>query len=276
MLGKDYSIMSKLIDLSGKRFGKLTIIQRLGTHVATGGQKFPTWECLCDCGNKVIATGSCLRSGHTTSCGCKNLTEDLTGRRINKLVVMKRMPNTKKGVLWKCKCDCGKEVTLYAQSLRRGQKSCGCHDHAKHGGVRKGIQSKEYSAWAQAKQRCCNSSNKGYKNYGGRGIRMSEEWFHDFGAFLRDMGPAPSPNHSIERINVNGDYCKENCCWLLKELQPRNTRSTKLNMAIAEEIRQVYAQGNVSYSQLEQKYGVCKSSISQVIRYLIWIPKELV
>jgi len=84
----------------------------------------------------------------------------------------------------------------------------------------------EYKSWLHAKDRCYNTACKAYYLYGARGIGMDPEWRNDFMAFIRDMGRKPSPEHSLDRINTNGDYCKENCRWATTVQQVRNRRST--------------------------------------------------
>lgn len=81
----------------------------------------------------------------------------------------------------------------------------------------------EYEIWLGMIYRCENPNHKHYRHYGGRGIVVCAAW-QDFKTFLADMGPRPSPRHSLERIDVNGPYCKENCEWILKRDQPLNTR----------------------------------------------------
>lgn len=83
-----------------------------------------------------------------------------------------------------------------------------------------------YRIWQLMIQRCHNSKNTGYCRYGNRGIAVCKEWRSSFLAFLRDMGPRPSPRHSIDRINNDGDYCKDNCQWATASQQSRNTRRT--------------------------------------------------
>lgn len=82
----------------------------------------------------------------------------------------------------------------------------------------------EYRVWNNLKNRCTNPNVPGYENYGGRGIKVCDEWI-EFSNFIRDMGKRPTVNHSIERINNDGDYCKENCKWATKSDQVRNRRS---------------------------------------------------
>lgn len=80
-----------------------------------------------------------------------------------------------------------------------------------------------YRTWESMLGRCYTKSATGYHNYGGRGIRVCDEWRHDFLAFLRDMGNRP-PGHELDRIDVNGHYCKENCRWITRRENLKNKR----------------------------------------------------
>jgi hypothetical protein len=84
----------------------------------------------------------------------------------------------------------------------------------------------EYTAWVDMRRRCNNSSNRSFSDYGGRGIKISTEW-NDFSAFLKDMGQRPSSGHSLDRIDNDGNYCKENCKWSTKTEQANNKRSNR-------------------------------------------------
>lgn len=120
-------------DLTGERFGRLTVIKKTDERISNR----IVWLCKCDCGNEVKATSSHLLSGRTTSCGCAREGVnriDLTGRRFGRLVVLgstkKRSGNS---VVWHCRCDCGSEVDVSAARLRGGQtKSCGCFSSEVH------------------------------------------------------------------------------------------------------------------------------------------------
>lgn len=117
--------MSRLVDLTDQKFGKLTVIKRYGSS-DTG---HITWLCRCDCGNEAIVRGVDLTRGHTIGCHCqmKNLIDE-TGNRYGKLTVIERALNEKNSnVMWRCLCDCGRETIVGSSSLRSGgTKSCGC------------------------------------------------------------------------------------------------------------------------------------------------------
>lgn len=136
-----------------------------------------------------------------------------------------------------CKCSCGNLHTTDFQALKKGKViSCGCYNKeliskraTKHGlSTINRKKSSEYVTWLSMKHRCNNINNKSYCHYGGRGITVCDEWNNNFPKFLEDMGEKPSKEHSIERIDVNKGYCKENCKWILKTEQPKNTRTTIL------------------------------------------------
>ncbi len=125
---------AQLVDLTGKRFGKLIVLSRASDHVLPGGNHKPAWNCKCDCGNNIIATSEHLTSGMTTSCGCyaleyrsKRYTEDLTNKRFGHLIALERVSKPGKRVKWKCICDCGTVCEVLAICLKReNTQSCGC------------------------------------------------------------------------------------------------------------------------------------------------------
>lgn len=113
----------------------MVVLGRKGTYRSSSGRNYsPTWECRCDCGKKTVVSGSSLRTGNTSSCGClKTEGEDETGNRFGSLVVVEPVEDSRRGAFWRCKCDCGGEAVVKGASLRYGKtKSCGCST-LKHG-----------------------------------------------------------------------------------------------------------------------------------------------
>ncbi len=96
----------------------------------------------------------------------------------------------------------------------------------RHGGARRRDRSAEYGIWRGMIRRCRDPRNNAWAHYGGRGITVCDEWAESFGAFMRDVGPRPTPNHSLERVNNDGSYCKSNCRWATKIEQANNKRTS--------------------------------------------------
>lgn len=168
--------MARLMDLTGQRFGRLTVIERVKRE--KGEQGSALWRCKCDCGNETISTSQALRNGRAKSCGC------------------------------------------YAKEVRKQLST-------KHGGHKERL----YGVWQDMKRRCESSYCASYKNYGGRGISVCDEWRDDYKAF-RAWAFANGYNESetrgkceLDRIDVNGNYCPENCRWTTHAEQCRNKRN---------------------------------------------------
>lgn len=136
--------MSKKLNLKGKRFGKLVVLEE------TDQRKYGrvVWKCQCDCGNMAYATSTQLISGKRTSCGCNNAAIDITNKRFGKLVAIKPIGKDKYGYTqWLCKCDCGNEITYSISVLQKGNAtSCGCVKKDKKNARKRG----QLSAKAQA------------------------------------------------------------------------------------------------------------------------------
>jgi len=152
---------------------------------------------------------------------------DLTGRRFGRLIVL-GPAERKYHVI--CICDCGRTKIVRKNVLVYGTtKSCGClAGRFGNGRQTHGMSySPEFKAWDNMKGRCLNEKKDGYKNYGGRGIRICERWLNSFENFLADMGPRPGPSCSIDRKNNDGNYEPANCRWATRAEQNNNRRNVK-------------------------------------------------
>lgn len=128
---------------------------------------------------------------------------------------------------------------------------------------------KEYSIWRNMKDRCYNQKNKAYKNYGGRGILVCNEWKNSFSKFYEDMGDIPKDKQCIERINNNLGYSKENCKWATNEENARNKRSNVIDEEGVKKIRKEYKKGKSSY-KIFKEYNMSYTNIKDILRNKIW------
>ena len=251
--------MSKYIDIIGQRFERLLVLSRVENDKSNNAQ----YLCRCDCGNVKIARGSALRKGYVKSCGCLRKeqtnklitmnTQDWSGQKVNALYVIKRADHTKSGIIrYLCQCDCGKEVLVCASSLRKGQKSCGCmtksilqKSHTIHGKC----YTRLYGVWDGMLDRCYKIYSVSYKYYGGRGITVCDEWRTDFQAFY-DWAMANGYNPeakrgecTLDRIDVNGNYCPENCRWVDMKTQEANKHRDENGKKIMNRKRDITIKG---------------------------------
>lgn len=152
---------------------------------------------------------------------------DLTGKTFARLTVLRQAPYQPgcNNAFWHCRCSCnGVEILVRGAYLVNGHtKSCGClrREQRQTHGLYKSL---EYNSWHQMLQRCTNPSNHKYASYAGRGITVDPRW-HDFATFYADVGPRPSPKHSLDRIDNNGNYEPGNVKWSTRLEQQNNMRS---------------------------------------------------
>lgn len=212
-------------NIAGKRFNKLTAIRFEYNRREPSGKSCQYWLFRCDCGKEKIIKKHCVVSGGTKSCGCIQKEKDITGQKFNSLTAIKFDHKSKKGdYYWLFRCDCGREKIIRKGDVTSGYVcSCGC--------VSKIRTSKEslYTKWSTMKARCFRKNATNYNIYGGRGIKVCDTWKKDFMSFYNwAINNGYKEGLTLDRIDVNGNYCPENCRWVTMKEQSRNKRDNRL------------------------------------------------
>lgn len=153
--------------------------------------------------------------------------KDLTGLEDGDLEVLRLARFEKGHALWVYWCRrCSREFEAKAYFIKTRKNKC-CPSCTPSGNYKHGLRlTPEFKVWCSMIDRCHRPSDHSYRNYGGRGIYVCSRWRSSVRNFYHDVGPRPSAAHSIERLDVNGNYQPDNCCWATKKQQARNRRST--------------------------------------------------
>lgn len=225
------------VDLVGKRYGKL-VVTSLNESLSKDGVL--VWNCLCDCGNTFTARGGNLKCGKAWHCGCSTPPRnyvDLTGERYGRLMVIGVARHDADGIYWNCLCDCGGTKVVKGEDLRSGHvRSCGCllKESRRRNALTRSLENRNLQTDANTYRRIravfngmhrrCTNGKPGSRHYYDRGIRVCDEWT-EFEPFLEwSLSHGYEKGLSIDRIDVNGNYCPENCRWVTQKVQQNNKR----------------------------------------------------
>ncbi len=205
--------------------------------------------------------------------------EDEIGKRYGRLTVVEfdSYLKQKRGRdrIYSLLCDCGRTIKREISIIRTGHtSSCGClwaekaHRYQPtHGEGRAGKVSAEYTTWQNMKSRCFNTGNSYWYNYGGRGITVCAHWKNSYENFLADMGRKPTPRHSLDRIDNNGNYEPGNCRWATRETQNKNSRHYKPYTT---------KDGIIDRGEVALHLGITTSGIRDRIKKLGWSVEDAV
>lgn len=208
----------------------------------------------------------------------KKLVKDLTGKVFARLTVLGYVGlNVHGHATWLCRCDCGQHRVVARGGLVTGtSRSCGClqRDRATEEKLTHGMSdTREYACWRAIITRCENQNLPQYKDYGGKGIAVCERWRHSFENFRADMGPRPTLEHSIDRIDNDGPYSPDNCRWATFTEQMNNTRRNVYlefqgeRLTIIQWARKLHIHYSALYYRIRAGWGVERALTTPAKRY---------
>lgn len=240
--------MTKVNDLTGKTFGRLTVISMAKTR---SKDRRAMWFCKCECGEDKLLSSNALLTGNSMSCGCLNKQInsersliDISGQKFGRLTVIKRAANGAcNKSQWEYQCDCGNDIVVIGNNLKRGiVSSCGCikrelleKKNFRHGGAKRGANDRAYSCLDSVKYRV--STNIKYIQ---KGTSICDNYKNNYEAFKLDLGPITDPErNTVDRIDNDGHYSCGKCAqciemgwamnvrWATPTEQANNTRRNK-------------------------------------------------
>lgn len=230
-----------LNDIVGKSFNEFIVLAYDHSEYAKSGDLRHYYKCKCSCGKEFLCMRSQILPGKTKSCGHLNhQIKDISGNKYGRLKVISLAYIKNEQSYYNCICDCGTKCIKGRKNLVAGlTKSCGCLSkevHSKLQTTHGMSKTRLFSIWSHIKDRCLNPNSDNYYNYGGRGIFVCQRWLDSFENFYNDMGEDyynkaniyGESNISIDRINNNDGYYKENCRWATKKEQLNNTRRNNI------------------------------------------------
>ncbi len=262
---------ARINDLTGKKFGQWTVVKRDFISKRT------RWWCQCECGTIKSIQASSLCSGDTTSCGCSNTYEDLTGQIFGRLTVIKLYDKTyykiknrtdkTTRIRWLCICTCGNKTMVSTYQLKSGKTvSCGCYREeikVKHGKSYDRL----YTIYNNMISRCYNPNDQRYYTHGARGIIVCDQWLPDnkytgmnnfyewafANGYQKDL--------TIDRINNDGNYEPLNCRWADIFMQSNNKRSNHMI---------TYNGKTQTLTQWAREYNIKNGTLGSRINNLKW------
>ena len=249
----------KTINMVGQRYGLLTVIAQSEPVTYKNGKSKKMWKCQCDCGNTIVCSRTDLTYGYKRDCGCVKEGKYLIGKRYGRLVIRRVIREKGKESRVECICDCGRITTpLLSRVINNKVYSCGCYASeknreikTKHGKCGERL----YGIWLGMKARCLNPHSINYKNYGGRGITVCDEWKEDFQKFYDwAMENGYSDELSIDRIDNDGNYEPGNCKWSTRIEQANNQRKT-VHVSVYGEL--------LTIREISEKYGIPMSTLKR-------------